>query len=483
MSELKERAKMKKPANLLLVTFDQWRGDWGNPNKPILDLEGLASLGSKGLTAERCYTTSPHCVPARFSWLTGLEPSQIGVTKNEQIDVIQDSPSIVRDLQEKGWHTAIVGKTHWTNHGIGCDLRESEKTIKGLGFNEVYEIAGPRALRRITCELTDEWEREGIKDTHLQDLEQRYSEGLTEKAWTPRVTKLPNHLYPDIWIANKGIEILKTMPTSKPWFLWISFVGPHEPFDTPYPWHGKNKNKDLPKQTDKQKWVDELNEDCELKQLSRKWGKKLSKKAIKLIRRDYADRLYLLDDQIKKIMKEIKTRTDYDDTAINITADHGELLGDAGFLYKGAFLEGSIRVPWIYRQPRRYDKTNYQRKIYKNEISSTCLLKIVLSSIGKGGRADIIWEEIRDREGTIVEFGSERLFIRKGLKLAVNKYGEPLWAINLKKDPNESTDIINHNNLSWRLGLKWRKMKKWAKEESQKRNNQICLKNSIAIVR
>lgn len=472
---------MKKSANLLLITFDQWRGDWGSTYTPILDLEGLASLGNSGFTAERCYTTSPHCVPARLSWLTGLEPSQIGVTKNEQVDVKQDSPSIIRELQKKGWHTAIVGKTHWTNHGKVCDLRESKKTIEMLGFNEVHEIAGPRALRRITCELTDEWEKEGVKDRHLQDLEQRYSGGLTKNAWTPKITELPNHLYPDIWIANKSIEVIKNLPISKPWLLWISFVGPHEPFDTPYPWHGINDGKKLPRSIKRQIWIAKLKDTCELKALATKWENKLDKKIIGLIREDYADRLYLLDSQVKKIVNAVKQRKDYKNTAINLTSDHGELLGDSGILYKGAFLEGAIRVPWIYRQPEMHDKNSNPQKLYTEAISSTNLLKKVLLNLDNGGLANDIWKLIKNNKGAVSEFGEERVFIRRGLKLAVDKYGEPIWAINLTTDPDETTNVVSEKHLSWLISPKWVKMRRWAKKESQRRNSQECLKQHIAI--
>ena len=37
------------------------------------------------------------------------------------------------------------------------------------------------------------------------------------------------------------------MPEDKPWLLWVSFVGPHEPFDTPDPWTGSSRGLDLPK--------------------------------------------------------------------------------------------------------------------------------------------------------------------------------------------------------------------------------------------
>ena len=47
----------------------------------------------------------------------------------------------------------------------------------------------------------------------------------------------------------------------------------------------------------------------------------------------------------------LEFRTDQANTAVLATADHGDMLGDSDMLYKGSFLEGAIRVPFIYRPP------------------------------------------------------------------------------------------------------------------------------------
>ena len=46
---------------------------------------------------------------ARASWLTGLSPGQLGVTKNEHYTVPADAPSFVRDLRDQyGYYTTLV---------------------------------------------------------------------------------------------------------------------------------------------------------------------------------------------------------------------------------------------------------------------------------------------------------------------------------------------------------------------------------------
>ena len=61
--------------------------------------------------------------------------------------------------KQRGWHTAVVGKTHWTSHFQTSDLRENKPLLKQLGFDQACEVAGPRALRRVTCDLTEAWRK------------------------------------------------------------------------------------------------------------------------------------------------------------------------------------------------------------------------------------------------------------------------------------------------------------------------------------
>ena len=48
--------------------------------------------------------------------------------------------------------------------------------------------------------------------------------------------------YPDIWVGEKACSWLREKgKCEQPWFLWVSFPGPHEPWDTPHPWAGMHQ--------------------------------------------------------------------------------------------------------------------------------------------------------------------------------------------------------------------------------------------------
>jgi choline-sulfatase len=453
------------PANLLLVSFDQWRGDWGDPLAPVLPLPALAGLTSQGWTARRCCTGSPHCVPARLSWITGLAPSQLGITRNRDVDLPPDAPSLVRNLREAGWHTALVGKTHWSSHGRPRDLRDDLPRLRSLGFEQAIEVAGPRALRRIDCALTDAWRRAGVLERQRADLLERYEAGRTPAAWAVRPTLLPTALYPDVWIADQARELLASLPADRPWLLWVSFVGPHEPFDTPPPWHGRHAAAALPPAVPRPAWLERLPQGCELRRAAEGWDGLLSPEAIASCRADYADHLRLLDDQLAGLLAALKQRPDAGRTAVLATADHGELLGDAGMLYKGAFLEGAVRVPWIYRPPGGSPSSACAEPLGLSELLARCLAGLP----GGGGVAPLLRWASR-RPGAVVEFGEERLFLRGRRKLAVDGAGRPLWAVHLGRDPHEQVEVITMQPDRWRWSPDWRRLRRWAAAETTHRS-------------
>ena len=407
-------------ANLLLITFDQWRGDWGDPYAPVVNLPGITGLAQKGWTARRCYTSSPQCVPARLSWITGLYPSQLGVTRNCPAHLPADAPSLVRELQQKGWRTELVGKTHWTNHRGHQDLNKNKRLLKALGFDQALEIAGPRALQTVDCDLVQSWKKAGVHEKYQEDLAERYGQGRSPNAWKVKQSVLPNELYPDLWIANRAIEKIESLPSTQPWLLWVSFVGPHDPFDTPAPWHGQHQRTELPEATPRPSWIQRLPDHSELKKIQMGWQGHLTHDAIDALRRDYADHLVLLDEQMQRLEQAVRSRTDRDNTAIAVTADHGEMLGDGGMLYKSTFLESSIRVPMIYVAPTQLKEKKTRTE---NPVSLTNCFKLILQTIQTGGGSQDIQEKIEKKKKVIVEFGNEILLIRNSIKICFDRDG------------------------------------------------------------
>ena len=401
---------MTSPQNWLLISVDQWRGDW--LHQPWLQLPHLRRLAREGWDVRRCYTSSPQCIPARASWLTGLTPGELGVTANAIYTLPANAPSFVRDLRDQhGYRTVLLGKTHWTPHEPGVDLRDNLPLLGDLGFDHVREIAGPRALAVLDCELTDCWRQEGVLEAYRTDLEDRYQDG---RAHCVRPSVLPDSLYPDLWLADVALEELAQLPKDCPWLLWISFPGPHEPFDVPLSWRGFHG--EIPGPEPRPSDVNHLRalapEGSELARKLKRWPQGLPEEAIQDLRSDYADHLHLLDSQIGRLLKALADRGDGAQTAVSVCSDHGELLGDWGLLLKGCFLEGVMRSLFLHRSPggRSWPRRLWQPKRRPYGLTQ-CLwdaaAAVSLPEEGSFGR-----RLRRQDPEVLVEFASETLTLR-----------------------------------------------------------------------
>ena len=400
------RMRRQQPHSWLLISFDQWRGDW--LRQPWLRLPHLKRLAKEGWLAERCYTSCPHCVPARASWLTGLPPLELGLASNTSYTVSANASSFVRDLSEAGYSTALIGKTHWTPHDLpGIDLRDNIPLLRALGFDRVREIAGPRALAVIECELTDRWREAGVWDAYRRDLANRYEGGC---AHLVRPSVLPEALYPDLWVGREALAELQAMPTDRPWFLWVSFPGPHEPFDVPARWRGVHPVSTIPRAEPRPDWADSLPADCQLSRLMARWPEGIPSRALQELRADYADHLALLDVQVGNLMEALASRPDHSQVAVSVVSDHGELLGDWGLLLKGCFLEGAVRSLCLHRPPR--GRWPWRSWGSRRPVPLTPALQAMASMVRRGRRQHPL-ESLAAHPGPVVSiFAGERLEIR-----------------------------------------------------------------------
>lgn len=415
----------------LLVSFDQWRGDW--LSQPELQLPTLKRLAQTALVPGRCLTASPQCVPARASWLTGLWPSQLGVTRNQPYALPADSPSFVRHLAQAGWHTALIGKTHWHPHAAGLDLRDRTSLLAALGFAESLEIAGPRALMEVTCALTDAWQAHNpmLLEQYRSDLRDRY---LAGPPWRVRPSILPSPLYPDIWVADQACAWLQQRgPSPEPWMLWVSFPGPHEPWDTPAPWAGLHGQRRLPAATARPAWMLSQPLASECRQRLEQWTPGPGREAIRALRADYADHLALLDHQLARLLAHLP---EPERTTITVVSDHGELLGDAGLLYKSCFLEGAVRSLALHRPCRGLPPWGRRPQ---QPIGLSWLLAAAAEEVATGRPL----ATQRHPPYAFSEFGTELMISDRRRKLVLDGGGNPLWAIDLIRDPEEQ-----HNRLS-----------------------------------
>ncbi|MYJ73999.1 MAG: sulfatase-like hydrolase/transferase, partial [Gammaproteobacteria bacterium] len=214
--------------NILFLMTDQQRWDAMGCSGGWVDTPNLDRIAAEGVRFSNCVTTSPLCVPARVTLATGAYPHNNGVWGHIPYTVPADADNWMRAIRNRGYRTSLFGKTHLHPHGR-CDLRDKEDLLHALGLDDVDEVGGPRASTSGMSHMTALWKDKGLLDAYREDFKERSS----NKAWVVRPSVLPLADYYDVYVGQQAKRYLSSYDRDEPWFCWVSWGGPHQPWDTP----------------------------------------------------------------------------------------------------------------------------------------------------------------------------------------------------------------------------------------------------------
>ena len=107
----------KRPNILYIFTDQQHAGMLSCAGNKYLRTPAMDSLARSGMRFQRAYCSNPVCVPSRFTMMTGLMPSRIGMESNEDSPKVKVSDAILRQslgciFRSAGYKTAYGGKVH-----------------------------------------------------------------------------------------------------------------------------------------------------------------------------------------------------------------------------------------------------------------------------------------------------------------------------------------------------------------------------------
>jgi choline-sulfatase len=136
---------------------------------------------------------------------------------------------------------------------------------------------------------------------------------------------------------------------SRPFFLTVSFMQPHDPYMTPRAYWERYDHDaiDMPR-------VPELCGDAHSRRLYRTCRMdeyRISDEHVRNARHAYYGMISYLDDQLAQLRKAVEAAGVADDTLWILTSDHGDMLGEHGLWYKMHFFEHSVRVPLVLKGP------------------------------------------------------------------------------------------------------------------------------------
>ncbi|HHN47258.1 MAG TPA: hypothetical protein ENN09_07435 [Planctomycetes bacterium] len=337
------------PLNVLLITSDQLRYDAistaveSGAATPSFD-----RLAREGVFFERAYTPCPICVPARVSITTGNYPHFATGTKNNSGLIHDNQPRIAHHFNDHGYETYAIGKLHYVPYAPPGQPR----LLHGFKYCELHESG------RLIRQFDPEGGMKGLEDYHdylysvgFGGYERAHWAGNNEVQAT--VSIVPEEHYVDTWITDRSIAALDRhleQHGDMPFFMWTSYPKPHSPYDPPTPWAFMYDPRKVPPPAGCKDMLSEKDPFLRHMRPHYLWDW-MPPQAVQASRARYWGLVSLQDSMVGRLLDFLEEKGLAQNTIVIYTTDHGDLLGDFGCFFKSNFLEGSARIPFIWRVP------------------------------------------------------------------------------------------------------------------------------------
>ncbi|GEO22564.1 sulfatase [Cyclobacterium qasimii] len=431
--------KEEKKPNFVFILVDDlgWADVKANYPETFYETPHLDQMAAEGMRFTQAYAAHPVCSPTRAALMTGKHPNRLGITdwipgfdKFEEKRPI--STPAIRDelaleettLAEKfkgnGYKTFFIGKWH---------LGEEEKYWpQHQGFD--INIGGWRV--------------------GAPQLKEGVSNGYYSPYGNPKLPDGPEGEYLTDRLTNESLQLIREN-SDEPFLLYLSFYSVHTPIQPAPKRHDYFINK--------KESINLAEGQAAYRQEGDGQTKLVQDNAA------YASMVAAMDENVGKILKELKDKGLDDNTWVILTSDNGglsTLYGEgaptangplrAG---KGWCYEGGIRVPLIIKGPG----IKTPGKVTDLPVVSMDFFPTLLSIAGasfdetdgkdlspflRGGEAperDVLFWHYPQYHGSAWKPGSA---IREGDWKLIHDYesGENKL-FNLENDPGEKEDLAN----------------------------------------
>lgn len=347
---------MQKP-NFVIIMTDQQRADVSKREGFPLDTTPfLDNLATQGTWFDHAYTPMPACLPARVSMLTGRYPSATRSRTNHNGEDATYSKDLIDVLSDAGYMTALCGKNH------------SHLNSNRLDYWHELGHGGGKGDDR-----TDD---EKAFDEYLMNLNHRADMTATP---FPVETQCP------VRAVSAAIDWVDSL-NDEPFFLWLSFPEPHNPYQVPEPYFSMFPPEDLPATLT-------TKDDLETKGFKFQWVRHIGEVAfpdfteqLPRARSNYLGMLKLIDDEVQRFVNHLDNTGIGDNTHVIFVSDHGDFVGEYGLVRKGPELpEVLTRIPFSWRGPG----VQQSKLPHKAHISLVDIMPTICEIIGQESPAGV----------------------------------------------------------------------------------------------
>lgn len=340
--------------NVLFIMTDQQRFDTiaslGNSHIYTPNYDRLVR---RGITFTNAYSTCPVCVPARYTIRTGCEPPKLRIFSNARSTPMPGQAEsmegrcgdyLARTMSKIGYRTFGIGKFHtqpW-NEDLGYDVHMHSE-----------ELYGTQQQRQ-----QDAYASWIAREHPLFDYIEALMGERTEMYYMPQVSPLPAELTVESWAADRAVELLQHKD-ERPYFGFVSFIGPHPPFAPPVPYNRIYDPDRMPNPITGTLEIDHADEQIPwMNKII--WAEDIDDAHARVLKARYYGEITYIDACLGRILDAVEKREDADNTVICFFSDHGDHLGDHHAWQKESYFEASCHVPYLISWPAQLPQ-NIQR--------------------------------------------------------------------------------------------------------------------------
>lgn len=313
-----------RPNIMLIVVDDMGYSDLGCFGGEV-ESPNLDELAASGMRFTQFYNSGRSC-PSRAQLLTGRYAQTVGIT-GMGLSLTHDCVTIPEALKDAGYHTGMSGKWHLSlTQGIGNNADQ----MKWLSHQSYFNNRPFAPIDTYPCNrgFDQHWGTIwGVTD-HFDPFSLVHNE---EPIFTDSI---PAGFYYADYVADKTIDMMDEMTADgKPFFMYVAFQEPHWPVQAKPQDIAKYKGKfddgwDAMRTRRYQRMrelglvnPDEIPEATNAS--GRKWVEEPDKAFQAANMEVHAAMVDCVDQNIGRIIAELKRRGIYDNTIIIFTSDNG----------------------------------------------------------------------------------------------------------------------------------------------------------------
>ncbi len=349
--------------NVIVIVMDSLRVDhvgcYGSPVRtPHID-----RVATEGTILAQAFAESLPTLPARTTMWTGrvgfpFRPWQLF----EMSDLL-----LAEVLWDKGYTSALVTDVyHMHKPAYNC----------GRGFDTTVFVRGQEydawiVDERIPVDMARHRLRGDESDALWQPRFAQYLRNMSvvrdeEDYFAPRVVKEAIH-----WLERQVQE----KGQKDRLFLWVDMFDPHEPWDPPEPWRSMY---------DPDYAGQEL-----IDPVPGAVAGYMTPREVAHTKALYAGEVSFVDKWVGMLLDRVRDLGLYDNTLLMLTTDHGEPLGEHGYIRKARPYnhEQLVHIPWIIRHPAGWGAGQRCDAL----VQTTDMLPTILDALGISGPLEQVY--------------------------------------------------------------------------------------------